>query len=74
MNFKIPRTLNPGHLLHPSHNNGSLIDQRIGEKQHERDDQAVNRQGLHEGQRQQQHAPEVIGDLGLPADAIDATA
>eukprot|EP00414_Alexandrium_minutum_P008229 CAMPEP_0113838900 /NCGR_PEP_ID=MMETSP0328-20130328/10790_1 /TAXON_ID=39455 /ORGANISM="Alexandrium minutum" /LENGTH=67 /DNA_ID=CAMNT_0000807473 /DNA_START=45 /DNA_END=245 /DNA_ORIENTATION=+ /assembly_acc=CAM_ASM_000350 len=50
------------------------LDQWVGEEQHEGDDKAVDRQGLHEGQRQQQHAPQVVGDLRLPADAVDAAA
>eukprot|EP00446_Apocalathium_sp_SHHI-4_P082992 CAMPEP_0177491658 /NCGR_PEP_ID=MMETSP0369-20130122/31942_1 /TAXON_ID=447022 ORGANISM="Scrippsiella hangoei-like, Strain SHHI-4" /NCGR_SAMPLE_ID=MMETSP0369 /ASSEMBLY_ACC=CAM_ASM_000364 /LENGTH=74 /DNA_ID=CAMNT_0018968379 /DNA_START=98 /DNA_END=320 /DNA_ORIENTATION=+ len=51
-----------------------LIDERVGEEQHQGDDQAVDRQGLHEGQRQQQHAAQVIGHLRLAADAINAAA
>eukprot|EP00414_Alexandrium_minutum_P007939 CAMPEP_0113836154 /NCGR_PEP_ID=MMETSP0328-20130328/9324_1 /TAXON_ID=39455 /ORGANISM="Alexandrium minutum" /LENGTH=75 /DNA_ID=CAMNT_0000804541 /DNA_START=45 /DNA_END=270 /DNA_ORIENTATION=- /assembly_acc=CAM_ASM_000350 len=51
-----------------------LIDQWVGEEQHEGDDEAVDGQGLHEGQRQQQDAAQVIGDLRLPADAVDAAA
>jgi len=50
------------------------LDQRIREEQHQRDDEAVDRQRLHESQREQQHAAEVVGDFWLPADAIDASA
>mmetsp|Transcript_64089 Transcript_64089/g.178127 ORF Transcript_64089/g.178127 Transcript_64089/m.178127 type:complete len:218 (+) Transcript_64089:2-655(+) len=50
----------------------SSLDQRVGEEQHQGDDEAVDRQRLHEGQREEQHAAQVVGDLRLPADAIDA--
>merc|ERR1712007_174531 len=50
------------------------LDQGVREEQHERDDEAVDRQRLHEGEREQQHATEIIRDLWLPADAVNATA
>merc|ERR1712207_86450 len=50
------------------------LDQGVREEQHERDDEAVDRQRLHEGKREQQHAPEVVCHLWLPADAINAAA
>merc|ERR1719331_184520 len=50
------------------------LDERVREEEHQRDDQAVDCQGLHEGQREEEDAAEIIGHLGLPANAIDATA
>merc|ERR1712039_584472 len=50
------------------------LDQGVREEQHERDDEAIDRQRLHEGEREQQHAAQVIRNLRLAADAIDATA
>eukprot|EP00413_Alexandrium_margalefii_P027894 CAMPEP_0204572554 /NCGR_PEP_ID=MMETSP0661-20131031/39525_1 /ASSEMBLY_ACC=CAM_ASM_000606 /TAXON_ID=109239 /ORGANISM="Alexandrium margalefi, Strain AMGDE01CS-322" /LENGTH=180 /DNA_ID=CAMNT_0051580917 /DNA_START=69 /DNA_END=613 /DNA_ORIENTATION=- len=52
----------------------ALIDQGVGKEQHQRDHQPVDGQALHEGQRQQQHAPKVVCHLWLPADAINAAA
>ena len=50
------------------------FDKRIGKKKHESNHQAINGQGLHEGQGQQQHASKVIGYLRLPGDSINAAA
>merc|ERR1712050_275946 len=50
------------------------LDQGVREEQHERDDKAVDRQRLHEGKREQQHAAQVVRHLWLPADAINAAA
>merc|ERR1719188_2756414 len=50
------------------------LNQGVREEQHERDDEAIDRQRLHEGKREQQHASKVIRYLWLPADAVDATA
>merc|ERR1712061_52200 len=50
------------------------LDERVGEEQHQGDNQAVDSQRLHEGQGEQQHAAQVIGHLRLAADAIDAAA
>merc|ERR1719336_1720422 len=52
----------------------SSLDEGVGEEQHQGDHEAVDRQRLHEGQRQQQHATEVVRHLRLPADAVDAAA
>eukprot|EP00421_Protoceratium_reticulatum_P016386 CAMPEP_0168394004 /NCGR_PEP_ID=MMETSP0228-20121227/19307_1 /TAXON_ID=133427 /ORGANISM="Protoceratium reticulatum, Strain CCCM 535 (=CCMP 1889)" /LENGTH=68 /DNA_ID=CAMNT_0008407397 /DNA_START=35 /DNA_END=238 /DNA_ORIENTATION=- len=51
-----------------------LLDEGVRKEQHQGDDQAIDRQRLHEGQGQQQHAAEVVRDFGLPADAVDAAA
>merc|ERR1719213_600339 len=50
------------------------LDERVREEEDQRDDQAVDCQGLHEGQREEEDAAEIISHLGLPANAIDATA
>ena len=56
--FKVPRSL----------------DEWVGEEEHQGNHQAINRQGLHECQGQQQHTSQVICHLGLTGDAINASA
>ena len=49
------------------------LDERVGEEEHKGNDQAVNGQGLHEGQGQQQHTSQVICHLRLTGDAVNAS-
>jgi hypothetical protein len=50
------------------------FDERVCKKKHESNHQAINGQGLHERQGQQQHATQVISYLWLSGNAIDAAA
>ena len=56
--FKVPRSL----------------DEWVGEEENQGNHQAINRQGLHECQGQQQHTSQVICHLRLARDAINASA
>ena len=47
-----------------------LLDQRLGEEQHQRNDEPVVRQRLHERQGEEQNAAEIVGELRLAADAV----
>ena len=47
---------------------------RVGEEQHQRNDEPVVRQRLEEREGQEQNAAEIVGDLRLAADAVDAAA
>ena len=48
-----------------------LLDQRLGEEQHQRNDEPVVRQRLEEREGQEQHAAEIVGNLRLAADAVE---
>ena len=49
------------------------LDEWVGEEEHQGNDQAVNGQGLHECQGQQQHTSQVICHLRLTGDAVNAS-
>ena len=42
-----------------------LLDQRLGEEQHQRNDEPVVRQRLEEREGQEQNAAEIVGNLAL---------
>ena len=50
------------------------LDEWVGEEEHQCDDETVDRQGLHEGQGEEEHSAKIIGHLWLTGDAIDAAA
>merc|ERR1719442_211728 len=60
----------------PSHiwSSLDLLDERVGKEQHQRNDEPVDRQRLHEGEGQEENAAQIIGHLGLAADAVNAAA
>ena len=60
-------------LARPACGFGLSLDERVGEEEHQGNDQAVNGQGLHECQGQQQHTSQVICHLRLTGDAINAS-
>ena len=61
-------------LARPASGFGRSLDEWVGEEKHQGNHQAINRQGLHECQGQQQHTSQVICHLRLARDAINASA
>merc|ERR1719242_1768458 len=50
------------------------LDEWVGEEEHQCDDETVDRQGLHEGQGEEEHSAKIIRHLWLTGDAINAAA
>mmetsp|Transcript_45563 Transcript_45563/g.81993 ORF Transcript_45563/g.81993 Transcript_45563/m.81993 type:complete len:104 (+) Transcript_45563:175-486(+) len=50
------------------------LDERVGKEQHQRNDETVDGQGLHECQGEEEHSAEIISHFWLTRDAIDAAA
>ena len=61
-------------LARPASGFGRSLDEWVGEEEHQGNHQAINRQGLHECQGQQQHTSQIICHLRLARDAINASA
>ena len=61
-------------LARPASGFGRSLDEWVGEEENQGNHQAINRQGLHECQGQQQHTSQVICHLRLARDAINASA